>query len=298
MPGKSDAYETAEKLAKKIKSLEANCEQVLLAGLPYVLRLDGNSFKNYTAGLVKPFDGRLTLAFVRTMNDLIRHSNAVTGFTQSDEITLVFHAEPLQANMSFAGRVSKIVSVYSSMAAARFNYYMGSFDWRDRPGEVQDRMRGGHAFFDGRVFSVPDDLTAMQALYWRHKMDCRRNAIHSIGIHAFDHKVLHGLSLRETSELLKRERSIDIAVDIPKVFLYGVFAKRSLTCGQGKNPLTGEVTAVMRSKVDNRIFDWSHGGTQDKIDLAIAKFWSEGDPSSVESLGRYLPVSELPPENA
>ena len=96
------------------------------------------------------------------MSDLLDHSNAVTGFTQSDEITLVFPGELLQANMTFAGRTSKILSVYAAMAAARFNYHMGRFDWTDRPAKVADHMRSGHAFFDARVFSVPDDASAME----------------------------------------------------------------------------------------------------------------------------------------
>ena len=126
------------------------------------MRLDGNSFKNFTSGLIKPFDSRLTLAFIKTMDDLIEYSNAVTGFTQSDEITLVFPKEPLQANISFAGRTSKMLSVYSAMTAARFNYHLSRFDWSDRPAKTAEQMRSGHAFFDARVFSVPDDSTAME----------------------------------------------------------------------------------------------------------------------------------------
>jgi tRNA(His) guanylyltransferase len=148
-----------------MKTLEAQFDQTLMPELPYVIRLDGNSFKQYTTGMVKPFDGRLTCAFIRTMNDLLHYSNAVTGFTQSDEITLIFAAEPLQANMTFAGRMAKIQSIYASIASARFNHYMRLFDWTDRSSETANRVTGGHAFFDARAFSVPDDATAMEGNY-------------------------------------------------------------------------------------------------------------------------------------
>ena len=62
-------------LANSIKELEGKFSMLLEEGKPYVIRLDGCTFKKFTTGMVRPFDQRLTLAMVRTMNDLVEHFN-------------------------------------------------------------------------------------------------------------------------------------------------------------------------------------------------------------------------------
>ena len=57
---------------------------------PFIARLDGRSFSKFTKGLKSPFDNNFVTAMVDTMNDLVLEFNAHSGYTHSDEITLIF----------------------------------------------------------------------------------------------------------------------------------------------------------------------------------------------------------------
>ncbi|KAI8825019.1 tRNAHis guanylyltransferase-domain-containing protein [Fimicolochytrium jonesii] len=82
-------------LADKIKVIEKNLDPLVPNDKPYVIRLDGVAFSTFTKGIVKPFDVRLTEAMVNTTVDLVQRFNPVLGYTQSDEISLVFPATPV-----------------------------------------------------------------------------------------------------------------------------------------------------------------------------------------------------------
>ena len=91
----------------------------------------------------------------------------------------------------------KLCSIAAGFASARFNAHIASFDWSDRMLELQHRVRSGGAHFDARVFSVPDQKTAADAIIWRHLFDCRRNAIHTIGVTHLGHRTIHALNIGE-----------------------------------------------------------------------------------------------------
>lgn len=98
------------------------------------------------------------------MNELVENTGAVLGFTQSDEISLVFYGDQNVSNLPFNGRIPKIVSVFASMASAKFNFYMSRFDWDDLLEKHKTRILNSVAFFDARAFSVPDHTTAMEGI--------------------------------------------------------------------------------------------------------------------------------------
>jgi tRNA(His) guanylyltransferase len=64
-----------------------------LPKLPVIARLDGRSFHSFTNGLGRPFDERLSNLMVNVTNFLVEGSNACIGYTQSDEISLVFYSD-------------------------------------------------------------------------------------------------------------------------------------------------------------------------------------------------------------
>ncbi len=153
--------EAAERVAARIHELEAASEQTLPAGQPYVLRLDGVAFRNYTTDMAKPFDPYFTRAMILTAQDLMYRCAARSAYCQSDEISLLFEAETSPTHIIYAGRVQKIVSVMAALAAARFNYHIGKMAhrWHELP-KVRDRILSGSALFDARVFSSPTDIMA------------------------------------------------------------------------------------------------------------------------------------------
>merc|ERR550525_2009160 len=75
------AYEEIGKASKSVNHSE-----------PLIVRLDGHCFSTFTKGFVRPFDVNLHRAMVLTTADLVNRFHAQTGYTQSDEITLIWDA--------------------------------------------------------------------------------------------------------------------------------------------------------------------------------------------------------------
>ena len=122
------------KTGETLKVLEESLDSSVSPINHFIIRIDGVSFSNYTKGMVKPFDPRLTDAMVKTTVDLVQKFNAVLGYHQSDEISLLFPKIEENAKKSknvpvhfYKGRVQKLSSVTASYASVRFNYYMNTF---------------------------------------------------------------------------------------------------------------------------------------------------------------------------
>lgn len=79
-----------DRLAIRIKSYEAQYEQRIPYNEFLICRIDGHKFSKFTKGFDKPFDKILTEALIKTTESLVEKFSAVTGYHQSDEITLVF----------------------------------------------------------------------------------------------------------------------------------------------------------------------------------------------------------------
>ncbi|KAJ3064650.1 hypothetical protein HK102_008138, partial [Quaeritorhiza haematococci] len=82
----------AKDISDRLKDLEKQVDVSIAPTQPFVIRLDGVAFSTFTRGLKKPFDDRLTEALVNVTQDLVAKFNAVLGYHQSDEISLVFPA--------------------------------------------------------------------------------------------------------------------------------------------------------------------------------------------------------------
>lgn len=178
--------------------------------LPVYARVDGRGFSRFTKGMDKPFDARMTAAMVETARHLVEATHARIGYVQSDEISLVWQADP-ETDIMFSGRVQKMVSVLASMAAAKFA--------RICPEGFEDRMPA----FDCRVFQLPTRIEAANTFLWR-AMDCRRNAVSMIAQAHFTHVELDGRSQADMHEML-RERGVDFAA-YPVENRLGVFLGR------------------------------------------------------------------------
>ena len=75
-----------ETLGDWCKWLEKNfSNEVMIPTLPVIIRLDGNNFHNWTKGLERPFDKKLTELMTETTKFLVQETNAIIGYTQSDE---------------------------------------------------------------------------------------------------------------------------------------------------------------------------------------------------------------------
>lgn len=272
-----------EQLTQKIKSLEKVFELQLSSTLPYIIRLDGCCFKTFTKGFKKPFDERLTESMIQTTKHLVERFGARLGFCQSDEISLVLKPVPPdptcdeKSTLLYSGRVQKIASVVAGYATAQFNRCLLSHRWSEEESEVRDRVSQEGGFFDCRVFSIPDDLTAMQTIYWRHHYDCRRNAINMIGFNHFPHKELHGLTVPQVIEKVTFEKNIDILSHYQSSNVFGTFVKRKIVPHIGFNPRTGESVMTSRNRIEGRSFNMQDDNEQQMVQLVISTSWNEYD---------------------
>jgi tRNA(His) 5'-end guanylyltransferase len=166
---------------------------------PLVIRLDGRAFHTFTKGLERPFDRGLSDLMDMTTKHLVEESNACLGYTQSDEITLILHAEEHHSQLYLDGKIDKLNSLLASSASVYFNWQLSSYV----PGKSNT-----HPQFDCRCFSVPNKSEAVNALIWREK-DAVRNSIQMLGQANFSHATLQGKSCDEIQEMLFQEKGIN-----------------------------------------------------------------------------------------
>lgn len=194
--------------------------------LPVYARIDGRSFSRFTRGMERPFDRAMSSAMVETLKYLVAETHARIGYTQSDEISLVWLAEAENTDILFSGKVQKMVSVLASMAAAKFG--------RVCPDDYGDRL----PHFDCRVFQLPNRTEAANAFLWR-AMDARKNAISMAAQAHFSHKTLHGKRQADMIAMLA-EKGISFA-SYPGFFKNGTFARRRAV----ERPLTADELAAI-----------------------------------------------------
>lgn len=151
------------------------------------VRIDGRGFSKFTKGFAKPFCGRITNSMVAATKVLVKETHASVGYTQSDEITLLY--PPSEGERIFGGKVSKINSVFASIATAHFNHHIRQY---------VDR----HAYFDCRTWEVPTDVEASNTLLWRVQ-DARKNSISSYFRWTVGHKQMQNLSGDQMIQYLK-----------------------------------------------------------------------------------------------
>lgn len=175
-------------LGDRMKMYEGiECDRKFMPGLPIVSRLDGRNFSKFTAGLDRPFDSRLHECMVRTTKYLVDHTVATCGYTQSDEITLVWGDNPW-----FDGRIFKMTS---QLAAQATLFFFTSLS------ELIPEYAKKMPTFDARVWSMPNKKEATNVFLWR-ELDATKNSISMAAQHYFSHKKLHGKNSNEKQDML------------------------------------------------------------------------------------------------
>lgn len=181
-----------QSLFERMKGYEKASRVVLDGDLPIIVRIDGKAFSTYTRNLNQPFDQQFTDAMLYCMKSLCKQIQQVNfAYTQSDEITLVLSGYSNEKSEPwFGGKVEKIASVSASIATFYFNKYLS---------EVTELP----AFFDARVFNLPSINEVVNMLIWRQN-DAMRNSLNSYARHFFSHKQIHGKSIDQVKQLLKK----------------------------------------------------------------------------------------------
>lgn len=197
------------------KWLEKNFSlDVMIPTLPVIIRLDGNNFSNWTKGLKKPFDQNLTDLMSDTCEYLVKITNAVVGYTQSDEITLILYSADKKSSIYNDGKKQKILSKLTSQCSVFFN---------DKRKEYLPN-HNAKAFFDCRIYQVPTLNDACLQLLWREQ-DATRNSILCLAQSMYSHTEVENKNTSELQDKMMLEKGVNWN-DLPVRLKRGTYIKR------------------------------------------------------------------------
>ena len=184
-----------DKLGDYLKQFESvETTRVCPLGKPMVARLDGRAFHTFTRGLDRPFDERLTQLMRETTQFLVKETDALVGYCQSDEITLVWYLpNDTESQYLFGGRIQKLTSILASMASVEFNRNLAF---------LIPAKSSAFPLFDARVFSVPTLKDAFLCVLWRER-DAIKNSITMYALSKFSHKLLQNVNGEQKRAMLR-----------------------------------------------------------------------------------------------
>ena len=194
---------------------EREAARAAMRGLPLLARLDGRAFHTFTRGLTRPYDAAMSRCMIETARTLVEQTQARVAYTQSDEITLVWH-EPADAPTTylFDGRWQKLGSVLAGIATARFNQLVA---------EHLPTKAALLPHFDCRLWQVPTLADALDVFVWRER-DAVKNSISMAASALYTDRELHGQSSPAKQELLF-QRGVNWN-DYPPFFKRGTYLQR------------------------------------------------------------------------
>lgn len=181
------------------KWLEKNFSpEIMIPTLPVIIRLDGNNFSKWTKNLEKPYDRNLTKLMVETTKFLVKETNAVVGYTQSDEISLILYSSDRKSSIYNDGKKQKILSKLTGQCVSFFN-------------NKRLELLPNHnkiANFDCRIYQAPSLHDACVQLLWREN-DATKNSIQMLGHSEYSDEQLHKLNTSEIQDKLMIEKGIN-----------------------------------------------------------------------------------------
>ena len=146
-------------LDARMPVFETAHDHCVLPDMYMVARIDGRSFTRLTKEVhpfEAPFDVRVRDMMVATTEHLMQCGfRVVYGYTQSDEISLLFQRD----ENAFGRKVRKYNSILAGEASARFSLLLGDL-----------------AAFDSRICELPNASLVVDYFRWRSE-DAHRNAL-------------------------------------------------------------------------------------------------------------------------
>jgi tRNA(His) guanylyltransferase len=225
-------------LDSKMRIYETAHDKIVLPGMYMVARIDGRGFTKLTKEthpFEAPFDPRFKEYMVETVKHLMNCGfNVVYGYTESDEISLLFHL----AETAFGRKHRKYNSILAGETSAKFSLQLGSL-----------------AAFDCRICELPNRQLVVDYFRWRNE-DAHRN---SLNAHCYwqlrkdNHarqsatNTIAKMSTADKNELLFRY-NINFN-DLPSWQKRGIGIYWAEMEKAGINPITGEQVVVKRRQL-------------------------------------------------
>jgi len=227
-----------DELDQVMRVFETAHDYCVLPGVYIVARIDGRNFTRLTKELVEleaPFDIRMRDHMVETTAHLMNCGfRTVYGYTQSDEISILFHPQIT----TFDRKLRKYNSILAGEASARFSLLLGA-----------------HAAFDCRISQLPSIARVCDYFRWRNE-DAHRNALNA---HCYwtlrkegrtveqATNALHQLSVAEKNELLFQKGINFNGLPLWQKRGVGLFWENYEK--PGINPITGEHVSASRRRL-------------------------------------------------
>jgi tRNA(His) guanylyltransferase len=227
-------------LDSKMRVFETAHDLCVLPGIFMVARIDGRSFTRLTKDVhafEAPFDVRFRDYMVETVRHLMADCGfrAVYGYTQSDEISILFHRD----EDSFGRKLRKFDSVLAGEASARFSLLLGAL-----------------AAFDCRISQLPTMPLVVDYFRWRNE-DAHRNALNAHcywalrksgeSVRAATERLLR-LSVADKNELLYQLANINFN-DVPSWQKRGVGLYWEEYQKEAMNPKTNQMVLANRRRL-------------------------------------------------
>lgn len=221
-----------------MRQYEQSIDQVVLPELYLAARIDGRSFTRLTKEICKfeaPFDTRFRDMMVETVKHLMNCGfRVIYGYTESDEISLLFHPE----ENAFGRKVRKYNSILAGEASAAFSVLLGM-----------------PASFDCRVIPLPTIERVQDYFQWRQE-DSHRNALNA---HCYWMLRKEGKSVQEATTLLdgqtiayKNELLFSRGINfdrLPSWQKRGIGLVWDLVEKEGYNPVTNQKVMTTRRDI-------------------------------------------------
>lgn len=196
---------------KKNERIET--EQRFIPGVPLYIRIDGRGFSKFTKGMKRPFDADMSKLMQDTTKALMDEFNCCTGYTQSDEISLVINGN---VDFPFDGKKQKLVSSMAAFASSYFAIEAMKY--------FPDRVQKRAPTFDCRIVSATKNDVVENFIF--RVRDCIKNSSTMAASAYFSHKQLQGVQSKQKIEMLKLA-GVDF-YDFPLYFREGTFFKKAL----------------------------------------------------------------------
>lgn len=159
LPGKDKMK--FDELNTKMRIFETSHDMCVLPNIYMVARIDGRCFTRLTKEVHKfkaPYDPVFRDYMIETVKHLMSCGfRTVYGYTQSDEISLLFHRN----ENTFERKLRKYDSILAGEASAKFSMLLGDI-----------------GTFDCRISQLPTDRLVVDYFRWRNE-DAHRNALNS-----------------------------------------------------------------------------------------------------------------------
>lgn len=175
-------------LGTRIKAYED--DKRLVNCLPIYARVDGINFHRFCSDLRKPYDENLVSIMLELTDYLAKTFNVNCAYTQSDEISLAWLNDDINSEIYCGGKVQKFNSHLASKTSVKFNRLKEKY-LPNKP----------DAFFDCRIFQLPNLTEATNTFLWR-ELDATRNSLQMAGRYYFSHKQLFEKNSAEINEML------------------------------------------------------------------------------------------------